>query len=68
MKIATWDDNKNWEKVYVLRIPMDELAKIKLDTFDNALIDSINKQSPISIADTLLGLELICRKIEQGKG
>lgn len=68
MKLEIYHNKKNWETVYTLKISDLDRMKIKLDAYDNALLDEIDNQSPISIADFLIGLELICRKIEQVKG
>jgi hypothetical protein len=65
MKLVMFSDPQTFENVYVLRVPQSEMAGVRLEGFDRMLIDECNKSE--SVADTLLGLELIARKIEAGR-
>ena len=54
-----WDRN---QRIYILTIPMREIMKAKLHAFD-LLLDECEKSK--SIADKLLALETIARRIEE---
>lgn len=61
------DDVDGLGTTYRLHISKIDQAGLKLSRFDNALLDDIKNGPPSStpIADKLLGLEMIVRRIEE---
>lgn len=57
------------ETIYEIRISDLDLIEVHLDKTDKRIIDDINRGEPSKtpIADILLGLELVIRRIEEGK-
>lgn len=68
-KLTTGYDFNRCERIYELRISDFDLIELHLDKADRRIIDDINNGEPpkTPIADILLGLELIVRRIEEGK-
>ena len=65
MKLSRWDDPETGAMIYKLKIePLDIISAYPLDNFDRLLIDDCEKSG--CIADKILALEIIVRKIEQG--
>lgn len=54
-------------RVYTLTIPSERLAQVNLSEFDQALLNDVEHGEPSStpIADALLGLETLVKRIEE---
>lgn len=54
-------------RVYTLKITREDLARVRLDPFDQMLIDDVNTGEPSNtpVADILLALETLTRRIEE---
>jgi hypothetical protein len=63
MKLTSNKSLTQDKTIFVLEIGGEEQASISLDRFDVLLLNECNKND--SIADKLLALETIARKIEQ---
>ena len=49
--------------IYTLTIPSRDMVQVKLYPHDRLLLNEIEKSNKIS--DKLLGLEMLCRRIEE---
>lgn len=63
MKLEVWEDFSTRNKVYHLELSQVDLEEVPLDNFDRALLRECSGSS--SIADALLCLEMIARRLEQ---
>lgn len=63
MRFITRVDLERDSFVYTLEIENADIIAIPLDSMDHTLIDECEKSH--KIADKLLGLEMVVRKIEQ---
>jgi hypothetical protein len=52
---------------YRLRIDGGELMRAKLYPFDRALLRDIETSDDVTVADQLLGLEMLARRIEESR-
>ena len=61
------DDIASGDRIYKVHLDQRSLATVKLDKFDRALLDDIEngEKSGTPIADKLLGLETLVRRIEE---
>jgi len=63
--ILQWKDElETGDKVIKLRITASELKTVSLTDFDRALLTDCEKKGT-TIADHILGLETLCRRIEE---
>lgn len=60
------DDFATGDRIIMIRLAKKEMAMAKLDSFDYALFDDIENGEPSNtpMADQLLGLETLVRKME----
>ena len=67
MFLEVQDDIAQGGRTFKLYIPQEDFVTVKLDRFDQALLDDIDHGEPSNtpIADRLLGLETLVRRIEQ---
>lgn len=65
--IEVSDDIDMTGRTYTIHLDNISLAKVKLNKFDQALFDDIehDKPSKTPLADKLLGLETLVRRIEE---
>lgn len=63
MQLTAQVDPKNLRRVFVLEIHESELIRVPLTAADRLVLQDC--ESSDSVADKLLALELIARKIEQ---
>ena len=64
MKIEWRDEFETGDKVIKLRITATEMQRVHLDRFDRLLLNDCGGPNA-SISDRILGLETLCRRIEQ---
>lgn len=64
MKLEWHDEIETGDRVTELRITKKEMAHVKLDKLDRLLLKECGR-SNASISDRILGLETLCRRIEQ---
>lgn len=66
-KLTAQDSVNGLERVFTLRVNKAEWAAAKFDNFDLALIQDIEhgRPSETPLADELLGLETVVRRIEE---
>jgi len=65
VKIETYENVSADERVYVLRITRAEIETARLDNLDKFVLHDCEADDA-TISDTLLGLELLARRIEEG--
>lgn len=67
--IQVYEDYQSNSTVYKITIPKYEYNMAKLSPIDYALLDDIDNGEPSStpLADKLLGLEMIVRRIEESR-
>jgi hypothetical protein len=67
--LETSEDFENNSKVYRVVVSASDYTDAELSAADYALLDDIDHGEPSStpIADKLLGLEMIVRRIEEAK-
>lgn len=67
MRIETYEDLEHNCKVYKVTVYAADYTDAKLSAFDYALLDDIDNGPPSKtpIADRLVGLEMIVRRIEE---
>jgi hypothetical protein len=53
------------EKRYTLTIDQGELQAVRFYPFDRALLEDVRTSGDVSIADQLLALEMVARRIEE---
>ena len=63
MRLTMWREDESNEQVYQLRIPAHEQMTAKFHDFDRLLLADCDRSAKVS--DTLLGLEVIARRIEE---
>lgn len=65
MKLEKYKHVDSDRITYQLTINGYELMRAHLSKLDRALLDEINSSEDVTIADQLLGLEMIVRRIEE---
>ena len=63
MKMKQFYNIETNTKKYIIEITNFDIVSLRLDKFDNQLLDECSKSEKIS--DTLLALETIARRIEE---
>lgn len=64
MKLITYRDELTGTQIWTFIINYDERIRVDLDSIDRYMLDECSV-SEASIADQLLGLELLARRIEE---
>ena len=67
MRFIRWDDPANQQRHYKIIIEDHEWLNVKFDGLDKALFKDLAFGVGVSVADMLLGLERVVRRIEERK-
>ena len=65
MRALAFDDVVHGEHVLEVRWSDAELVALELDGVDRALLREVSTADDVSLADVLLALELVARRLEQ---
>lgn len=68
VRLDTYKRTDRGERVYTLTINENELERMDLSPLDRLVLDEVRLVSDVTIADQLLALELVARRIEEAGG
>lgn len=67
MNLRIWEDMERGEVHYDLVVTGLDIARVALDHIDRALVNEVERMGNPSIADIMLALEALTRRISGGE-